>query len=69
MPRERRGAYVVLEGGALKVFHGDERLSAIFADVVNRADVGMIERGGCLSFALKTGECLRITGNLFRQKL
>ena len=41
----------------------------LLADVVNRADVGVIQRGRGLGFALKTGKCLRIAGHLFGQKL
>ena len=28
---------------AIQELHGDERLAALLADVVNRADVGMVE--------------------------
>jgi hypothetical protein len=33
----------VLERLAVEKFHGDEGLAGFFADVVNRADVGMIQ--------------------------
>jgi hypothetical protein len=29
----------------------------------------MVQSGRCLGFTLKAGECLRITGNFFRQEL
>ena len=32
---------------ALEQLHGDERLAILFADFVNRADVRMVEGGGC----------------------
>ena len=35
---------VVLQRQAVKKLHGDERLTRLFPDVVNRADVRMIER-------------------------
>ncbi len=41
----------VLERGALKVFHGHERLGLVFADVVNGTDVGMIEGRSRFGFA------------------
>jgi len=36
---------------------------------MDRADVGVVQCGCGLGFALKTGECLRVTGNLLRQEL
>ena len=53
----------MLEGHAIEVFHGDEGLAVLFADVVDGADVGVIQSGCGLGFALKTGENLRIAGN------
>ena len=43
--------------------------AVLFADVINRADVGVIERGCGLGFALETGERLRIAGNFIGQEL
>ena len=34
----------VLEGGSLKIFHGDEDLPGIFPDIMNGANIGMIQR-------------------------
>src|SRR5271165_2674897 len=62
-------AHDVLEGCAFEVLHGDEGLSTDFADVVNGADIGMIECGGSLRFALKARETLRILANFIRKKL
>jgi hypothetical protein len=50
-------------------FHGDERLPVLLSDVMNCADVWVIQRGRRLCFALKAGECLRVAGNFFRKKL
>jgi len=36
-------------------FHGNERLSILHADVVNGADVGMVQGGSGLRLALKSG--------------
>ena len=58
----------MLQRLAFEKFHGDEGFAVFFADVVNGADVGMIERGGGLGFALEARESLRICGNSFRQK-
>jgi hypothetical protein len=38
-------------------------LAILLANVVYGADVGVIQRGRGLGFALKTGECLRVAGN------
>ena len=43
----------VLERDAVEEFHGDERLAVLLANVVDGADVGVIQRRSCLSFALK----------------
>ena len=36
---------------------------------MDRADIGVIQCGCGLGFALKTGEYLRVTGNFLRQEL
>ena len=50
----------VLEGFAFEAFHGDEGAAVFFADVVDGADVGVIESGGGLGFALEADQGLRI---------
>jgi len=37
-------------------------------NVVNRADIGVVQGRGRLGFALETAESLVISGNLFRQE-
>ena len=39
---ERTAPDTVLQRHALKEFHGDESLSTLLADVVNRANIGMV---------------------------
>ena len=58
----------VLERLAVEKFHGDEGLAVLLADVVNGADVRMIQRGGGLGFALETGQGLRVAGDVLREK-
>ena len=53
---------------AIQKFHHNERLAVLLADLVNGADVGMVQRGSCLRFALKPGEGLRILRNFIGQK-
>ena len=59
----------MLQGHAIKKFHGDERITAFLPDVVNGADVGMVERGSSLSLSLEAAESLRIASNIIRQEL
>ena len=54
---------------AIQILHGDERFSVLFADVVNRADVGVIQCRCGLRLALESGQRLRVAGNLLRQEL
>src|SRR5207244_10044523 len=41
----------------------------LLINLVNGADIGVIQGGGRLRLALETGQCLRVSGNLLRQKL
>ena len=59
----------MLQRHAVQKFHGDEGLPILLADVVDGADVGMVQRRRGLGFALKAGEGLRVAGNIFRQEL
>src|SRR6266705_579146 len=52
----------ILQSLALEQFHGDEVLALVLADVVNRADVRVIQSRGRSGFALKTLESQRIPG-------
>ncbi len=58
----------MLQGHTFEKFHGDEGLAIILADIVDGADVGMVESRSGLGFALKAGEGLRIAGNVLREK-
>ena len=59
----------MLQRHAVQILHDDERLPVLLADFVDGADVGMVQGGGCLCFALKTGQGLRVLGNIIGQKL
>jgi hypothetical protein len=67
----RHGATVdaMFQRDAFQKFHGDERMPVLFADVVDGADIGMIQRGGGLGLALKTCQRARIARNFRREKL
>ena len=59
----------VLERDPIQEFHDEKGASIFLADVVNRADVGMIERGGGLGFASESFERLAVLGEFLGQKL
>jgi len=58
----------MLQSLAVQELHGDERLAALLADVVNRADVGMVESRRGLRFTLKTGNSLGVFGYFIGQE-
>ena len=58
----------VLQGLAVEKFHGDEGFAVGFADIVNRADVGMVQGGCGLSFSLEAREGLRVFRDVVRQE-
>src|ERR1019366_4108996 len=58
----------MLQRHAVEKFHSEEHLPVLLANVVDRANIGMIQCRGSLRFALETGERLWIAGKLFRQE-
>src|SRR5206468_12668789 len=66
---ERTSCDAVLQRHAIKKFHGDKRLISVFADLVDSADVGMVQRRGRSCLSPKTFERLRVLGYFFRKKL
>ena len=70
---ERASGDGVLERYAVQKLHGDEGLALRFinpllVDFVNRANVGMVQRGSGLRLALKTGQSLRVFGHIVGEK-
>ena len=65
---ERTPCNAMLERHAIEKLHGDESLASFVPDVVNGANIGMIQSGRGLSFPLKAGQSLRITGNFCGQE-
>ena len=59
----------LLQRLALQELHGNEVLPLMLVDLVDRADVGMIEGGGRLGFPLKPFQCVTVFGYCFRQEL
>jgi hypothetical protein len=59
----------MLQGRAFKELHHDVGAAILFADVVDRANVGMVERRGRLRFSLETAQRLGIAGDVIGKKL
>ena len=58
----------VLQGHAIQKFHRDEGLTFIVADLVNGADVWMVQSRGGAGFAAKTLQRLRVLGKIVGKK-
>ena len=59
----------VFQGHPFEKLHRDEGMAILFANIVDRADVGMIESGGGLGLTSKSRQRLCISGHFVRQKL
>src|ERR1022692_1356212 len=59
----------MLQRHAIQKLHGDEGLVIVLADVVNGADVGVVESGGGASFTSETFQGLRVLRNVIGQEL
>ena len=58
----------MLQSLAFQKLHGDEGFAILLANVVNGADVWMVQRGSCLRLALKAGQRLGIASHLIGQE-
>jgi len=65
---EGTAVHGVLQRGAVEKFHGDEGFAVFFADIVDGADAGMVQRGGGLRFALEASEGLLVARNFGGKK-
>ena len=59
----------VLECYAIKELHNEESAAVVLADVVDRADVGMVQSGRSLGFAAETLEGLMVLGQVIGEEL
>ncbi len=66
---ERLALDAVLERLAFQELHGDEALALVFADFIDGADVGMVERRGGARLALEARQRLLVAGDIFGQEL
>ena len=58
----------MLESLALEQLHGDKRSAFKFSNIVNRADVGVIERGCGACFPAESLDRLRVQRNVIRKE-
>ena len=64
---QRAAGDAMLESQAVEVLHGDEGLAVLFADVVDGADVGMIQGGSRFGLAAKALQGLTDPGRRLRE--
>lgn len=67
LERERSLFQAIGESFSLEIFHDDVADAALFADVVELANVGMIQRGDGTSFTFKAGVGFGFFGEMFGQ--
>ena len=58
----------VFQGLAFQKLHGDEGRAVLLVNLVDGANVGMIQGRSSLRLAVKTSQSLRVFGDLLRQK-
>src|ERR1700677_2924415 len=59
----------LLQGCAIQKLHSNERFPVLFTNVIDRADVWVIQRGRSLRFSLEAGQGLWVSGHSLSQKL
>ena len=59
----------MLQGHPIQELHRDKWVTLVLANVMNSANVWMIESGSGLRFTLETSQSLRISSNFIRQEL
>jgi len=60
---------VVLQRGTVQILHRNEGSPVFFANLVNGANVGMIQCRCCLRFPAEALERLMVSCNIIRQEL
>jgi hypothetical protein len=68
LQRHRFSVNAMLERPAFEKLHRDKSTAILLADVVDGADVRMIQGGCGLRFPFEAGQCLRIARNFLRQE-
>jgi len=68
LQRERLAVNVMAQGIAVDELHGDERLAVLLANVINSADVRVVEGGSGMGFSAEAFEGQRILPQIFWKK-
>src|SRR5437867_6516539 len=66
---QRLAGDTMLQRYAIKILHGNKALAIMLSNLVNSANVGMIQCRGSPRFTAETFQSLRIFGDVVRQKL
>ena len=66
---QRTVADQVLERPAFEIFHDDEGTSVLLANVIDGADIGMVQARSGLGFAAKAAKGVRIVGDIIGKEL
>ncbi len=69
LERKRISFDEMFESLAIEEFHHNEVLPLMLADLVNRADIGMVQRGCGAGFPSEPFHRVRVFGEFFRQEL
>ncbi len=64
----RTVANAMLQRHTLEILHDDECSTALLINLMDRADVWVIERGRGFGFPLKAGQCLWVFGHIIRKE-
>ncbi len=56
------------QGYALQKLHGDELAVLVMANFIDRADVGVVQRGSGTGFPAEAFQGLRVLGNVVRKE-
>src|ERR1019366_1590251 len=59
----------MFQGHPFQKFHNDERLAVLLADLMDCADIGMVQSGSGSRFAAKAFDRLKVLGHIVRQEL
>ena len=65
---QRASADTILQILPVQKLHDDEGLTVLLLDLMDGADIGMVQRGRCLSLALEAGQSLRVFGDVIGQE-
>src|SRR5262249_43002297 len=66
---QRLPGELVLEGHAFEILNRDERLAFMLPNLVDGADIRVIDRRSSTRLPPKTIQCLRVVRETFRKKL